>query len=340
MIVHVDPNPGYTAHVKNDETVHANVNWHSPGQPDHNVEPLSVTNNGTYTAPQGKAYSPVTVNVPHITTEEFSTSANGTFHAPSGKAYDPVIVNVPHIEVEAKNVTANGTYTAPSGKAYSPVTVNVSQPTIEALAVTSNGTYTAPSGKAYSPVTVNVPQYGVPSGYQEVEYLETTGQQWIALSIGGNATVTIDVSINALQESEARFSGAYSSSREYCYFSFSDDNKIKFVRKPYSGSETIQELITSVVANTRYQVSGVTSLASGAYEIGAYRNASNPFTGKIYRIKIDSWRSDPDTQQDFDRVLVPCYRKFNSKPGFIDIINGNFYTSATTYEFIVGPDVQ
>ncbi len=28
------------------------------------VEPLSVTENGTYTAPTGKAYSPVTVNVP------------------------------------------------------------------------------------------------------------------------------------------------------------------------------------------------------------------------------------------------------------------------------------
>lgn len=28
------------------------------------VEPLSVTENGTYTAPEGKAYSPVTVNVP------------------------------------------------------------------------------------------------------------------------------------------------------------------------------------------------------------------------------------------------------------------------------------
>ena len=28
------------------------------------VEPLSVTANGTYTAPEGTAYSPVTVNVP------------------------------------------------------------------------------------------------------------------------------------------------------------------------------------------------------------------------------------------------------------------------------------
>lgn len=125
MIVHVDPNPGYTAHVKNDETVHANVNWHSPGQPDPNVEPLSVTNNGTYTAPQGKAYSPVTVNVPHIKKKELSVNSNGTYHATLDEAYDPVVVNVPQTASVVLSVTENGTYTAPAGKAYSPVTVKV-----------------------------------------------------------------------------------------------------------------------------------------------------------------------------------------------------------------------
>ena len=34
------------------------------GGGDITVEPLSVTENNTYTAPTGKAYSPVTVNVP------------------------------------------------------------------------------------------------------------------------------------------------------------------------------------------------------------------------------------------------------------------------------------
>lgn len=33
-----------------------------------NVEPLTATENKTYTAPTGKAYSPVTVNVPNTYT--------------------------------------------------------------------------------------------------------------------------------------------------------------------------------------------------------------------------------------------------------------------------------
>lgn len=56
--------------------------------------------------------------------ESKNITANGTY-SEEGKAYSPVVVNVPPtVEVEALNVTQNGTYSQ-SGKAYSPVTVNV-----------------------------------------------------------------------------------------------------------------------------------------------------------------------------------------------------------------------
>ena len=58
------------------------------------IESLSVTENGTYSE-EGKAYSPVNVDVHDITTESLSVTANGTYTAPSGKAYTPVNVNVP-----------------------------------------------------------------------------------------------------------------------------------------------------------------------------------------------------------------------------------------------------
>lgn len=57
--------------------------------------------------------------------EALSVTQNGTYNAPSGKAYDPVTVNVPQTTVESLQITENGTYTAPAGKAYSPITVNV-----------------------------------------------------------------------------------------------------------------------------------------------------------------------------------------------------------------------
>ena len=97
------------------------------------IESKSITENGTYTAPEGvDGYSPITVNVP-----------------------------IPTPVIQSKSITENGTYTAPEGvDGYSPVTVNVPQrpePVIQSKSITENGTYTAPEGvDGYSPITVNV----------------------------------------------------------------------------------------------------------------------------------------------------------------------------------------
>lgn len=97
------------------------------GGGDVSVEELSVTDNGTYTAPEGKAYSPVKVNVPKGIT-------------PSG----------------TKSITANGNYDVTN---FASASVNVPSPapTTQALTVTENGTYNVPSGvDGFNPVTVNV----------------------------------------------------------------------------------------------------------------------------------------------------------------------------------------
>lgn len=59
-----------------------------------------------------------------ITVEGLNVEDNGTYTAPSGKAYSPVVVNVPLGE---KAITANGEYNASADdlKGYSKVTVNV-----------------------------------------------------------------------------------------------------------------------------------------------------------------------------------------------------------------------
>lgn len=64
------------------------------GGGDVDVEPLSVTENGTYTAPTGKAYSPVVVNVP-----------NSYAAGDEGK----VVSNGALVSQTSKNISANGT---------------------------------------------------------------------------------------------------------------------------------------------------------------------------------------------------------------------------------------
>lgn len=73
------------------------------------VEPLSVNTNGTYTAPAGKAYSPVNVSVPgSATLIAKNITQNGTYNASSDNAdgYSSVTVDVPDggiIKVDRRN---------------------------------------------------------------------------------------------------------------------------------------------------------------------------------------------------------------------------------------------
>lgn len=61
-----------------------------------NVEPLTATENKTYTAPSGNAYSPVTVNVPGPTLITKTVTAVGTYAASSDNVdgYSSVTVDI------------------------------------------------------------------------------------------------------------------------------------------------------------------------------------------------------------------------------------------------------
>lgn len=121
------------------------------------IEPLSVTENGTYTAPEGvDGYSPITVNVP----------IPDGYIKPSG----------------TKEITENGTHDA---KAYESVNVNVPIPEgyiqpSGTLEVTENGTFDV-TDKAS--VNVNVPTGGGDEG---------TNVQWFADLIT-NTEKTVEV---------------------------------------------------------------------------------------------------------------------------------------------------
>lgn len=64
------------------------------GGGDVTIEQLNVTENGTYSE-EGKAFSPVIVEVPQPTMTKLTATENGTYTAPSGTAYNEVDVDVP-----------------------------------------------------------------------------------------------------------------------------------------------------------------------------------------------------------------------------------------------------
>lgn len=127
------------------------------------LEPLNVTENGTYTPSEGvDGFNRVSVDVPAVepVIESKNITANGTYTPSAGvDGFAPVVVNVPAAEpvIESKTINANGTYTPSEGvDGFAPVVVNVPVPTLTTLEATANGTYNAPSGTAYNVVDVDV----------------------------------------------------------------------------------------------------------------------------------------------------------------------------------------
>ena len=115
--------------------------------------------------------------------QSLSITANGTYTAPADvDGYSPITVNVPQKEPNIQNlsITTNGTYTAPSGiDGYSPVVVNVPErvPVVESKEITQNGTYTPPQGvDGFNNVVVNVPSSGSSTKLKRLE-LNNGGQE-------------------------------------------------------------------------------------------------------------------------------------------------------------------
>ena len=81
----------------------------TPPEPSVTVEPLTANQNGVYTAPEGTAYSPVTVDVdvPEPVITPLSVNENGTYNAPTGvDGYSPVTVSVSGIHIGIVDETA------------------------------------------------------------------------------------------------------------------------------------------------------------------------------------------------------------------------------------------
>lgn len=162
------------------------------GGGDIDVDALTVTENGVYSASSGHAYSPVTVSVPTSGITPVGTkdiSSNGLYDVtnfsqasvsvpiPSGYivptgtstitangVYDitnfaSASVSVPSggiVPTGTKNIVENGIYDV-TNFASASVSVPATLPSISALTVTENGTYSVPAGvDGFNPVTVNV----------------------------------------------------------------------------------------------------------------------------------------------------------------------------------------
>lgn len=190
----------------------------------------------------------------------------------------------------------------------------------------------------------------LPDEYQQVEYIESTGTQYIDTGYypDENTNAEYKVSISSFREN-----GPHLLSSKNYYFPLLRNNPIAFVLAKRGSTEFNNtdfrpdtDIIYEIEAykGDKILINGkeigvltstggadTTSLYLGTYG-GQPNNANYILNGKIYYCKI--YNGD-----ELVRDLVPCYHIADNIIGLYDTINDVFYTNKGTGTFEKGPDV-
>jgi len=197
---------------------------------------------------------------------------------------------------------------------------------------------------------------GLPKEYQKVEYIESTGEQVINLNIdprGSDSTdhfkMYIKMRPSIAKKSDNYFFGAngdyftfeyYDIPNRGYYYNFGNST-VLLPHNKNVGGEDVEYLITcdSGIATVTGTYDGTANYTSriGKGPLGIFSRYNKDYysTMRLYQLQFWQGESYPCIGE-----YIPCYRKFDNKPGLYDIVTKTFYTNQGTGEFLVGPDVN
>lgn len=190
----------------------------------------------------------------------------------------------------------------------------------------------------------------LPREYQEVEWLESTGTQYILTLLTINDGDCVKATFTPLNVTDTqRFFGAGSGAPESGIMFGSNgrtfmgaiNNAWKYNFPPITQARTTVEYRTNnnwyingtYISSTENRATG-NNVRVALFAVNYYGSIYTPSVMRFEEFVQFSYAGE--TRQH----LVPCYRKSDSKPGMYDIISGTFYTNVRAGEFLVGPDVN
>ena len=196
----------------------------------------------------------------------------------------------------------------------------------------------------------NSDQTRLPEEYQEVEYIQGTGTQFIDTGYIGNLESDIEVTIMKLQASTNNTFSNFGYCGTYIQPNISmnsSSRNTRFGNKTVSTTNAfgLNTKATIRINKTNLTINGVSKgtfntttafTTPGNIAIGQCTNGlginyfdgvTNYYGGKIYDDGV------------LVRNFIPCYRKSDNEVGMYDLVNGVFYTNAGTGSFVAGSDI-
>lgn len=184
----------------------------------------------------------------------------------------------------------------------------------------------------------------LPAEYQEVEYIQSSGTQYI--DTGFKPSVNTKIIGDAQWVSITNYPmlcGVYeSNSNRFAMFYQTAwtawiADKVVNISGDYSGRKTI------VLDKDAFVVSGtskVTNASDFASTKSMYVFAMNHPNGVLYYANLRLYSLQIYESDTISRDFVPCYRKMDGVVGLYDLVNSMFYINAGTGTFTKGADVD
>ena len=191
----------------------------------------------------------------------------------------------------------------------------------------------------------------LPSEYQRVEYIESTGTQYIDTGIKLDSNSIGEIDFQITESGSYNIFGSRSSATENSFQAISSNRdgllaadfqnyQINRLSEAPNFSRNIIKISNKYIEiNDNKQIVQNYTEFETPYNSYIFNVSGNHATGydlakmKLYTFKL--WKNN-----NLVRNFIPCYRKSDNKPGLYDLANNEFYTNQGTGEFVVGPDVD
>lgn len=185
----------------------------------------------------------------------------------------------------------------------------------------------------------------LPKEYQQVEYLESTGTQYIDTGLIPNQDTKVYAKFKLTEvASNFVFGARYASQQRACYVAGATGPwSLRWGARPirsYGTTDTNLHEITmgkdgvywdgvllENPADTEF------TCPNNFYIFASYNNGTVAY-GKTHIYTLKLW--DNDT---LIREYIPCYRKNDNEIGLYDMVENKFYTNQGTGEFLIGGEV-
>lgn len=201
----------------------------------------------------------------------------------------------------------------------------------------------------------------LPAEYQEVEYIESTGKEYIETGCSLNETSVVEIEAS-LKKSVPKAAGALFGSRINVPYSTGQQNALWWHNEEDENTAKLVGLVGESVYRTtddtvqfgmfRKIRFGCDSLSIDGIKKFTFSKAlySNGINAVLFGLKTNNYCDTKrfngkikycriTTDDVLVRNFIPCYRKSDNVAGMYDTVNGVFYTNAsTTSSFLKGAD--